>query len=122
MPFSIPSSGHRTVTIWTHKLRVSHLVAYKHLGPQPPGDKVCLAHIDGNKTNNSADNLAWPNHTSVTKASPVACLKPVYGLAASGAPGDGGVKHDNIQRQWQGHSQCRVLLDLHGAGCLAEYV
>ena len=85
MPFSISSSDHRIMTTWSHKLCVGCLVAYKHLGPRPPGDKARLAHKDWNKTNDSADNLPWSDHTSVTKACYTATPMPVDKLAASGA-------------------------------------
>ena len=85
MPFSISSSDHRIVTTWTHRLCVGRLVAYKHLGQRPPGDKARLAYKDWNKTNDSADNLAWSDHTSVTKACYATTPKPVYKLAALGA-------------------------------------
>lgn len=42
--------------------RVHRLVAFAFLG-KPEGDQTEVNHIDGDKTNNSVDNLEWVSHT-----------------------------------------------------------
>ena len=54
------------------------------MDPPLPGEDECLRYRDGNKLNDSADNLRWSTHASVTKTGIAANLKRVYGLVEEG--------------------------------------
>lgn len=52
--------GYMRVFIRGRQYRVHRLVALSHIGEPSHGQEV--NHIDGNKTNNSVDNLEWCSH------------------------------------------------------------
>lgn len=59
--------GYRRVLIHGKHMRVARLVCEAFHGPCPRGHEC--AHLDGNKDNNSATNLAWVTRSENTKHS-----------------------------------------------------
>ncbi len=58
---SLMSNGYLTVTLWRdgrqHNMLAHRLVVTAFIGEQPDGEEV--RHRDGDRLNNSADNLEW---------------------------------------------------------------
>ena len=59
-----PKSVYPSVVLWKNNVSctmpVHRLVAIAFLGQQPEGKEV--SHLDGNRNNNAANNLAWETH------------------------------------------------------------
>jgi len=66
----------------SHTKRIHHLVAYEFLGA-PPFDGAVLAHNDGDKMNNRADNIRWAslaeNQEDRRRHQTKTCGSDVYG-------------------------------------------
>lgn len=56
--------GYKRVALWVNRTRshraVHQIVLEAFIGPRPKG--FCACHNDGDKTNNSANNLRWDTH------------------------------------------------------------
>lgn len=61
-------NGYNMITVLQQHVSVSHVVAAAYLPPQPTKGHV-LAHIDGVRLNDAAENLEWMHPRDVKLAS-----------------------------------------------------
>lgn len=104
--------GYLTVNLWTNnrqkKYAVHRLVA-RTLIPNPK-NKPCVNHIDGNKQNNSVENLEWVTYSENTVHALELGLKVIQ---------KGSEVHNSTITETEAHEICRLMqqgfrnIDIH---------
>lgn len=94
----VNNSGYRCVDLYDqsskrHKLLVHRLVALTYLGN--PQNKATVNHIDGDKLNNSLDNLEWATYSENILHARESGLIP-YNLPTLGIKKGKGSKYHNV--------------------------